>query len=419
LQQVFERTWRELLERVDRVFLLMGAFFAAPMSHLVVRDLSKRFADGTVGLDGVGFEVCAGELMVVLGASGSGKTTLLRLIAGLDEPTGGTILLGSQDVTRLPPHKRGAALVFQDVALYPHLTVEQNLAFSLRHGGRRSERPSADQTEARVQEIADLLGLTSLLRKFPDELSGGQQQRVALGRALVRRPTALLLDEPFSNLDAPLRRTLRHELRALKPRLGIPIVYVTHDADEAMLLGDRMAVLDRGKLLQCGTPEEVYNKPINKSVACLFGLEGMNFLPGRMVPQADEVVFEADGWRLPLPGRGAAGPVEQVCGFWPESLRVGRGRLEGQVCEVETAGHNVFVHCRLPGEARSCTAVVGLWDPQRSMSPPRLGELVALHLELDEVQWFDPVSGQRLDAGGAPVGAGSAWHGVSVFPSQA
>lgn len=389
------------------------------MSELVVRDLSKRFDDGTVALHSVAFEVCAGELAVVLGPSGSGKTTLLRLIAGLDRPTGGAILLGSQEITHLPPHQRGIALVFQDLALYPHLTVEDNLAFSLRYGGRPPERLAADRARAVVREIAEKLGLTGLLRKFPDELSGGQQQRVALGRALVRRPAALLLDEPFSSLDAPLRRVLRHELKALKPQLGIPILYVTHDADEALLLGDRLIVLDRGWLRQVAPPEEVYCKPADKIVASMFGLEGMNFVPGRVVDHPSGVFFEAAGWQLPLTGWATAGAGERVCGFRPESLVVGRGRLEGWVCGISAVGRNVFVQCRLPADQGPCPSVVGVWDRGGASGRPRPGDRVALHLELDEVQWFDPVSGRRLDAGGEPVGAGSSWPGVSVYPSQA
>jgi ABC-type sugar transport system ATPase subunit len=389
------------------------------MSDLFVHDLSKHFADGTVALDGVAFEVRAGELTVVLGPSGSGKTTLLRLIAGLERPTRGTIHLGARDITHLPPHQRDVALVFQDAALYPHLTVEDNLAFGLRYGGRRSERPNAAQLQARVRQVAELLDLTGVLTKFPDELSGGQQQRVALGRALVRRPAVLLLDEPFSSLDAPLRRLLRHELKALKPQLQIPVLYVTHDADEALLLGDRLIVLDHGQVRQDASPIEVYQEPADRTVASLFGLEGMNFLSGRVANRQDGMVFEAAGWQLPLMGVAVSGPVERVCGFRPESLSVGRGGLEGWVREVETAGRSVLVHCRLPAAQEPCAEVVGLWDPKAGAERPQRGQRVALHLELDEVQWFDPVSGRRLDAGGEPVGAGSAWPGVSVFPSQA
>lgn len=396
------------------------------MSDLVVRNLSKHFAEGTVALDGVGLEVRAGELVAVLGPSGSGKTTLLRLIAGLDRPTGGTIFLGSREITHLPPHKRDIALVFQDLALYPHLTVEEHLVFGLRCFGGRSQRPNAADVLARVREIAQMLDLAPLLRRFPDELSGGQQQLVALGRALAGRPALLLLDEPFSSLDAPLRRALRHQLTRLKPHLGIPILYVTHDAEEAMLLGDRLVVLDHGRVLQSGPPEDVYHKPANKIVAGLFGSEGMNFLRGQVVTRSEGVVFEAAGWQLPLGDCAVACPGEWVCGFHPESLRVGRGRLQGRVCGVETAGPSVFVHCQLPAEHgraseedEAVAVVVGIWDSGTLVGRPRPGDLVALHLELKEVQWFDPVSGQRLDVGSEPDSAGSAWPGVSVFPSQA
>lgn len=388
------------------------------MTHLEIRNLSKQYADGTVALDGVDLEVRAGELLVVVGPSGSGKTTLLRLIAGLERPTRGTVRLAGRDLTPLPPHQRDVALVFQDLALYPQRTVEENLAFGLKYGGRRGDRPSSERVAAQVREIAENLNLTSVLRKFPDELSGGQQQRVALGRALVRRPAVLLLDEPFSHLDAALRRSLRRELWALKERLSIPILYVTHDADEALVAGERLVVLMGGRVHQVAAPQEVYARPADCGVAELFGVHGMNLLAGRVIPGEGGSVFEADGWRLPLTGaeqgRPAGEPAERVCGFRPASLRVGRGPLAGVVVRVEAAGETVYVHCRPGAGAARGPILVGTWS-EAAVACPSAGERVPLELELSQVHWFDPLSGRRLEGERAGPGWRAAWASVSAF----
>ncbi|WP_233563419.1 ABC transporter ATP-binding protein [Micromonospora musae] len=228
-----------------------------------------------VALDAVDLEVRAGELMTLVGPSGSGKSTMLRLIAGLDRPERGRILVDGQDVSRVPPHRRSVAMVFQDYALYPHLTVLGNLLFGL-----RVRRVRRDEAERRARSAAERLGLADLLDRYPDQVSGGQRQRVALARALLREPAVYLLDEPLASLDAPLRFATRADLLALHRDLGSTTVHVTHDQAEAMTLGDRVAVLDRGRIRQLGPPQQVYDEPADTFVAGFLGSPPMNLVPG-------------------------------------------------------------------------------------------------------------------------------------------
>ena len=235
------------------------------MAGIEIRGLSQVFRGTTRALDGIELDVADGELLVLVGPSGSGKTTLLRLIAGLDQPTAGTIRLGGKDLAGVPPHERNVALVFQNLALYSHLTVRGNLEFGRKGNGR-------------TEEVAAMLGLGRLLARFPAELSGGEQQRVALGRAIVRQPSVLLLDEPLSSLDAPVRRGLRRELKGLQRQLAVPTIYVTHDPIEGLILGDRIAVMDGGRLVQIGRPEEVCQRPANGFVAEFFDMQDVREL---------------------------------------------------------------------------------------------------------------------------------------------
>ena len=217
------------------------------MAGIEIRGLTRQFPRGGRGLEGVDLEVAAGELVVLVGPSGSGKTTLLRLVAGLDQPTAGTICLDGKDLSGVPPHRRNVAMVFQNYALYSHLSVAENIAFGQRNQGA-----------SEVREVARRLGIESLLSRYPAELSGGEQQRVALGRAMARRPAVLLMDEPLSSLDASVRRRLRQELKQFQRQLGVPTIYVTHDPAEAMVLADRIEVLDKGRLQDLVLIEDVY-----------------------------------------------------------------------------------------------------------------------------------------------------------------
>jgi ABC-type sugar transport system ATPase subunit len=297
-QQFFEPNQRELLERVGRVFYLLDRTIAwiekRRMAGIQIRGLSKVFAAGDWALDGVDLDVAGGELLVVVGPSGSGKTTLLRLIAGLEAPTAGSVAIDGNDLAGVPPHRRNVALVFQNLALYTHLRVRDNLAFGLKplglkqqSGGESEKRPSQQrqpqsELHARIANAGEMLGISRLLDRYPAELSGGEQQRVALGRAMVRRPGALLLDEPLSSLDAPVRRELRQELRRVQRELAVPTIYVTHDPVEALVMGDRIAVLEKGRIEQVGFPTEVYQQPANRFVADFFDLQEIKMIADRL-----------------------------------------------------------------------------------------------------------------------------------------
>ncbi|MEW6268248.1 MAG: ABC transporter ATP-binding protein, partial [Thermodesulfobacteriota bacterium] len=284
------------------------------MARAVLTGLEKRFGDLAV-LRSFSLVAEDGELVTVLGPSGCGKSTLLRLIAGLEEPTGGTITLDGRRIDELPPHERDVAMVFQSYALYPHMTVRANVEFPLRMRG-----VARDERRRRAEEVAGLLELGELLERKPGALSGGQRQRVALARALVRRPALFLLDEPLSNLDARLRESVRRYIRDVQRRLHVTTLYVTHDQTEAMTLGDRVVVLERGRVQQCDTPVAVYERPANAFVAGFVGTPPMNLLRGRradgMLAIGDVRIPLDDAARRTLSGAGA----EVVVGVRPEAF---------------------------------------------------------------------------------------------------
>jgi multiple sugar transport system ATP-binding protein len=331
------------------------------MADVALERLAKTYANGVHALRDVTLSARDGELLVLVGPSGCGKTTLLRIIAGLETPTAGVVRLGSRVVNREPPYRRDVAMVFQRPALYPHLTVRDNLSFGLdqrrpwservRHWFRRNG--TADERGERVREAAELLELTDVLQRRPAELSGGQQQRVALGRALVRRPAVFLLDEPLSNLDARLRLEMRRQLHLLHRRLRATMVYVTHDQDEATALGDRVAVLDRGALQQIDRPDILYQRPINRFVAGFLGWPPMNLLDGELVEAGGQLCLVGPAACLTLAGprraewHHLAGRAVTL-GIRPEQLRVGPAndgetRLSLEVRLVEKAGPNCLV----------------------------------------------------------------------------
>jgi multiple sugar transport system ATP-binding protein len=311
--------------------------------------VGKTYPDGTRAVADLSLSVADGELVVIVGPSGCGKSTVLRMVAGLEAVSEGTVSIGGTVVNDRPPQARDVAMVFQGYALYPHLNVAGNLAFPL-----RMRRVAKAEAVRRVTETARLLGLEELLDKKPAALSGGERQRVAMGRALVRDPAVFLLDEPLSNLDAALRVRIRTEIAALQRRTGTTTLYVTHDQVEAMTLGDRVAVMERGRLCQVGTPRQVYDAPADTFVARFVGSPGMNLLAGRLRrgPAGPEV--ELAGTRLPLPeavrarqpGIEAAPEGEVIAGLRPEALGLkGPGpRLQGRVAAVERLGHAVLVH---------------------------------------------------------------------------
>jgi multiple sugar transport system ATP-binding protein len=294
------------------------------VSDVQLHELTKVYANNVVAVDRLDLHVRDGELLVIVGPSGCGKTTILRLIAGLDEPTAGTVRIGDRDVTALPPARRNVAMVFQNATLYPHLRVEGNLTFGLRM--RKVPRAEARQ---RVADMADLLGLTDLLRRRPWELSGGQQRLVALGRALAVPADCYLLDEPLSHLDTPTRRELRQTIVELHERLGRTMIHVTHDQDEAMSTAHRMAVLSDGRLQQCDRPQMIYRYPVNRFVARLVGPMPMNLTSGRLTRHEGRLVFQHKAVRVPLPSTIAddlpgTTMAQVVLGVRPEAIRKAR-----------------------------------------------------------------------------------------------
>ena len=308
------------------------------MATLQLDGLQKNFG-ATKILQGIDLTLADGEMLVIVGASGCGKSTLLRLVAGLETASAGRILLDGRDITRLDPAARDIAMVFQNYALYPHMTVEQNMAYGLRIRGL--PKP---EIRAKVQATADLLGLGALLARRPRQLSGGQRQRVAMGRAIVREPKLFLFDEPLSNLDAALRVQMRAEIRRLQRRLGVTSLYVTHDQVEAMTLGDRLLVLHGGVPVQLAAPMEVYARPATTYVAGFIGAPAMNFLPA--TADADGWVARlASGYALALPQRVAGGAL--TVGIRPEHLGLESDGLPVTVDLVEPLGSETLVHGRL------------------------------------------------------------------------
>jgi multiple sugar transport system ATP-binding protein len=388
------------------------------MGAIRLTELTKEYRHGPRAVDDVTLEIGDGEFMVLVGPSGCGKSTLLRLIAGIEEPTAGSVHIGERDVTRLQPRKRDIAMVFQNYALYPHLTVRGNLGFGLRL--RRVEKAAR---ERRVDEVADVLGLGELLDRRPGALSGGQRQRVAMGRAIVREPAAFLMDEPLSNLDAKLRVSMRAQLTKLHERLGVTTVYVTHDQVEAMTLGTRVAVLRDGVLQQCDSPQELFHHPANLFVAAFIGSPAMNLVEADV--DDDEVAF--GGHRLALPTssplRGRRRRV--ILGIRPTDFEAAGPttdptlpRIRVKVDVVEKLGsesHLIFAvdaprisaeAVRAAQESEDVDDGLLLADDERSQFTARVdgrfavqaGDEVTLAVDAGALHAFDPESGLALGA---------------------
>jgi multiple sugar transport system ATP-binding protein len=336
------------------------------MAPITFEHVTKRFEE-TAAVDDLSIDVADGEFLVLVGPSGCGKTTALRMLAGLEEITSGRILIGDRVVNNVAPGARNVAMVFQSYALYPHMTVYQNLAFSLRNFGVPKEA-----IRARVAQAAEILELGDYLKRKPKQLSGGQRQRVALGRAIVREPDAFLMDEPLSNLDAALRVQTRGEILKLQKRLATTTIYVTHDQVEAMTMGDRIAVMSKGVLQQIGSPEDLYTRPANVFVATFIGSPSMNVLP------AEALGVGADG---------------RLAGFRPEHVRLGAGgdrsaRLDATVEVVEYLGDEQLAHLRLGDRALVAKLPV----------EPRLlaGSRQTFTVPLEKVVLFDGASTEAL-----------------------
>jgi len=369
------------------------------VGRVVLDHVSKKF-DDVAAVDDLSIEVADEEFLVLLGPSGCGKSTALRMIAGLEDPTAGTIVIGDRVVTDVEAKDRDVAMVFQSYALYPHMTVRKNIEFPL-----RSRKVPAAERDQLVADAAESLGLGALLDRKPAQLSGGQRQRVALARAIVRRPQVFLMDEPLSNLDAKLRVQTRAELVELQRRLKATIVYVTHDQVEAMTMGHRIAVMSNGVLQQIGRPQDVYAKPANLFVARFIGSPPMNTVTGRVVADGVDLFAELPGGRVPLaPEVGAAvreaGLEAVVIGVRPEDLTfateassfygVGGRGVEATVTVVESLGHERHVICRLTDQQIVIVRQDAHEAAPREESATRLvADPAAIHL-------FDPESGRRL-----------------------
>jgi multiple sugar transport system ATP-binding protein len=384
------------------------------VAEILLDSVTKVYAGGVVAVDRVSLEIAGGEFLVLVGPSGCGKSTLLRMIAGLEEVSDGSIAIDEREVTDLPPRARDVAMVFQTYALYPHMSVRENLGYGL----KVRKTPKRDVAE-RVEKVAQMLGLDRLLDRKPAALSGGQRQRVAMGRAIVREPKAFLMDEPLSNLDAKLRVSMRAQLSALHSRLGTTTIYVTHDQIEAMTLGQRVAVMREGRIQQVDTPQALYSRPANLFVAAFIGSPAMNLVEA----DVHEGLLEFGGFRIPLPGPPPA-TSRVIAGLRPEAFEDGAladpslPRIDVRVEVVEELGADTHVLFRvdaprvdvsevreaagdedalIPVEGALFTARV---DPATTARP---GAPLRLALDPARCHFFEPDTGVRLEPGAVPA----------------
>jgi multiple sugar transport system ATP-binding protein len=363
------------------------------MSRVLLRDLSKHYENGVRALHEVNLEIAAGEFMVLVGPSGCGKSTILRTIAGLETPSSGIIEIGGVVINEAAPKDRNLAMVFQNYALYPHMTVFENMAFGLKMRGVRR-----DTIEEQVSATARMLGMEDLLGRKPLALSGGQRQRVALGRAIVRNPQCFLFDEPLSNLDAKLRGAMRTEIKRLHQRLKATSIYVTHDQEEAMTLGDRIAVMKDGVLQQCGAPLDVYHRPVNRFVAGFLGTPQMNFLEGKIVPRDGDLFFDEGSQQIGGLGiQGGIGPAG--LGIRPQAVRLGPSgpglpALSARVDLVEMLGDRMDVFLSTGEDSRMVARV-------EARSDVRPGDVVPVAIDPSQIHLFAADdAGRSLRGGG-------------------
>ena len=360
------------------------------MANVKLESVRKAFVAGgktRVAVDDVSLDIADGEFCVLVGPSGCGKSTTLRIVAGLETATSGRVMIGHRDVTTLPAKERDIAMVFQSYALYPHMTAYENMAFALKL--RKMPSPDIDR---RVRDAAQLLGIAELLDRRPRQLSGGERQRIALGRAIVRQPQVFLFDEPLSNLDAKLRLSMRREIAALHQRLGATMIYVTHDQVEAMTLGDRIVVLDRGRVQQIAPPVELYERPHNVFVASFIGSPAMNLVPGQLVRESN-VTFHAEGnafsVTLPGPWPNRMSGTAVMLGVRPEHVRFAEGQgIPGRVDLAEPLGNELLLHVSVGEHQLTSRLPPG--------TPPGAGSVVNLMIDREKVHLFDRETGLSL-----------------------
>ncbi len=351
------------------------------MANVNIRNVQKRFGAVNVIRD-ISVDIADGEFVVLVGPSGCGKSTLLRMIAGLEEMSDGEIRIGARDVSNLRARDRDIAMVFQNYALYPHMSVADNMGFSL-----KLKKANTSEISERVTKAANILGLEKLLDRYPKQLSGGQRQRVAMGRALVRDPQVFLFDEPLSNLDAKLRVQMRAEIKSLHQRIKTTTIYVTHDQIEAMTMADKIVVLHDGVIEQVGAPLELYDRPANLFVAGFIGSPSMNFIDGRI----EEGVFRTEmGLILPLPENIKSAPPagQLVYGIRPEHIRASQGGIGGRAEIVEGTGSEIFAKLDCNGEQISC-----LFRERLAIA---YGDTVSIAIDPASVHLFDKSTGRRI-----------------------
>jgi multiple sugar transport system ATP-binding protein len=395
------------------------------VSGIVLESVRKEFAGGVVAVNDLNLEIEQGEFVALVGPSGCGKTTTLRMVAGLEEITSGQVTINDRVVTRMPPRQRDIAMVFQNYALYAHMSVRRNMGFGLKMAGMPK-----DEIRRRVDDAASMLSVTKLLERKPRQLSGGERQRVAMGRAIVREPAAFLMDEPLSNLDAKLRVEMRAEIVNVQRRLGTPTMYVTHDQVEAMTMGDRVAILRLGELQQLGTPEELYEKPVNVFVATFIGSPAMNLFPGRLATDNGEPRVSIGSSHIPLsqsvlqrsPRLHEHAAEEVVVGIRPEDFSSpeqsrpdGHSQLDVNIARAESLGSELIVYfepldgSRSNGEGLKTHELVAEATDQVPGETPRL--LTArlsrtasvretgrarLAIDLDRLYFFDAKTGEAI-----------------------
>jgi multiple sugar transport system ATP-binding protein len=353
------------------------------MASVQIRDVRKSFGPVEI-LHGVSVPIEDGEFVVLVGPSGCGKSTLLRMLAGLENITSGTISIGGRVVNNVHPKERDIAMVFQNYALYPHMTVAKNMGFSLMLRGA-----SKSEIDTRVHKAAQILGLMPLLERFPRQLSGGQRQRVAMGRAIVREPQVFLFDEPLSNLDAKLRVAMRTEMKELHQRLKTTTVYVTHDQIEAMTMADKIVVMHDGVIEQMGAPLDLYDRPANQFVAGFIGSPAMNFLNGKLRANGSAYVETAQGHKLPLKTMPQGdGGRDVVYGIRPEHFEMGEGGLPAEVVVVEPTGSETQVVARIGDQE-----VIAVFRERQSVKP---GDKISLRPRADTAHLFAKDSGKRI-----------------------
>ncbi|AEG62059.1 ABC transporter ATP-binding protein [Desulforamulus ruminis] len=362
------------------------------MAEVILKNIEKRYGDFVAVAD-FDLTIENGEFLVLVGPSGCGKSTTLRMVAGLDDPTGGEIHIGNKNVTDLEPKDRDIAMVFQSYALYPHKNVYENMAFAL-----RIKKLPKEEIDARVKKAAEMLGISHLLHRQPKELSGGQRQRVALGRAIVRQPAVFLMDEPLSNLDAKLRVVMRAELIKLHRKLASTVIYVTHDQTEAMTMGSRIVVMKDGHIMQIGKPTDIYDSPKSMFVAGFIGSPPMNFLKGTLYRKESAIHFKTEGVDVPLPSHllqvaESYLNKEVLLGIRPENLYPACENDHEMSCLVEVVEHvgaEYILHAKTTGD----TEIV-MTMPAK-VAAPQIGCSLLLKCEKEKIHLFDPESGHSL-----------------------